>query len=281
MPNCSRAGKAIWAPNLAAIAAPYDAIFLDAYGVLNVGEAAIPGSIDAIATLRRLGKLVMVVSNSAGYPKAVMMARYQRLGFDFQPDEVTSSREALIQAIAEQELTDFAMILGEEHPFDDFVSAPLLLADDPAHYDAARGFLLIGSQGWTEHRQALLEATLRRHPRHVLVGNPDIVAPRENGLSLEPGYFAHRVADNTPVCPRFLGKPFPEIFRLALGRLPHPFDPSRVLMVGDTLHTDVLGGQNMGFATALVTNHGSLKDMDIDRALNLSGIVPDYILPAI
>ncbi|MEP1584152.1 MAG: HAD hydrolase-like protein [Marinobacter sp.] len=52
-------------------------------------------------------------------------------------------------------------------------------------------------------------------------------------------------------------------------------------MVGDTLHTDILGGQNAGMKTLLVTTEGSLQDMDIPRCIAQSGIAPDFIAPEI
>ena len=60
---------------------------------------------------------------------------------------------------------------------------------------------MIGSATWSEARQDRLEAALGQTPRPVLVGNPDIVAPRATGFSVEPGYYAHRLADLRPeVC---------------------------------------------------------------------------------
>ena len=56
-------------------------------------------------------------------------------------------------------------------------------------------------------------------------------------------------------------------------------DPSRIIMVGDTLHTDILGGAAAGLATALVTDHGALKDLDVEAAIARSQIVPGYVLP--
>ena len=44
---------------------------------------------------------------------------------------------------------------------------------------------------------------------------------------------------------RFFGKPFPEIYEMALDRLPG-IPRSRVLCVGDALHTDIGGAQNVG-----------------------------------
>ncbi len=281
LPAPTGGGQAITA-DFADITAPFDLILFDAYGVLNVGETAIPGAADTIAALRRMGKTVAVVSNSAGYPKSTMMARYAALGFDFAPSEVVTSREALLRRIADEPRRLWGIMLNPRtDPGEISALDTVTLTDDPDDYDRAEGFLLIGSDGWSENRQTLLETSLRRRPRPVFVGNPDLVAPRETGLSQEPGWFAHRLADATGIAPVFLGKPFPDIFDLALSRLDHPPEPARVLMVGDTLHTDVLGGNQAGFATALVTAHGSLAGLNVPEAIHRSGIVPDFIVERI
>jgi predicted HAD superfamily phosphohydrolase YqeG len=49
-------------------------------------------------------------------------------------------------------------------------------------------------------------------------------------------------------------------------------------MVGDTLHTDVLGGRAAGMGTILVTDHGLFAGLDIARFIGRSGIVPDSIV---
>ncbi|WP_245667725.1 HAD-IIA family hydrolase [Neptunicoccus sediminis] len=270
------------APSLELVAAPFALILFDAYGVLNLGETAIAGAAQRIAALRAAGKSVMVVSNSAGYPKSVMMDRYARLGFDFTPEEVVTSREALLQYLSTSPPRHWGVMLNPAYGTVEFENQHIsFLADDPALYDQVEGFLLVGSDGWTDHRQSLLIDAIGRHNRPVIVGNPDIVAPRENGLSREPGYFAHGLADATGVAPVFLGKPFDSVFELALARHSIPFDPARVLMVGDTLHTDILGGGLIGASTALVTGFGVHAGADPQALIARSGIVPDFIIPQI
>lgn len=61
------------APHLAAIAAPFEVILIDAYSVLNDGETPILGAAARIIELREMGKRMMVVLNSAGYSKRAMM----------------------------------------------------------------------------------------------------------------------------------------------------------------------------------------------------------------
>ena len=55
---------------------------------------------------------------------------------------------------------------------------------------------------------------LRAHPRPVLIGNPDLVGPRENSFSRQPGYFAHDIWDRTGIVPQFFGKPYANAFDL-------------------------------------------------------------------
>lgn len=279
LPQAVFAGTWEAAPTLEAISDPYDLILFDAYGVLNVGETPISGAAQRIAALRAAGKAVAVVSNSAGYPKSRMLERYSRLGFDFHSSEIVTSRETLLAHLADAPRRRWGMMLATNNGTEEFEDIEVcFLADSYDDYVSAEGFLLIGSDGWSEKRQAMLEASLRDRPRPVWVGNPDIVAPRENTLSCEPGHFAHRLTDATGAEPRFFGKPFPEIYEIALARHEPKPAPGRVLMVGDTLHTDILGGRGMGFATALVTDHGLLSGLDPAEAIRRSGIVPDFVI---
>ena len=268
-------------PDLGALMDRMDAFLLDAFGVLNVGESAIPGAVDAVRALRDAGKRVMIVSNAAGYCKRLMLERYARLGFAFAAGDVVSSRDVTLAALHGRPLGRIGLMAARAYGTEgiDHLDA-IFLADDPAEYDRADSFVFLGAGEWTETRQALLEDALSRRPRPLYVGNPDLVAPRETGLSKEPGHYAHRIADRTGIVPEFFGKPFGNIFDHALARL-SGVARDRIVMVGDTLQTDILGGRAAGLKTALVTGHGALVGLDPDAAIARSGIVPDYILPSI
>ena len=107
--------------------------------------------------------------------------------------------------------------------------------------------------------------------------NPDLVAPREEGLSFEPGLVAHEVTERTGQKAAFFGKPFGNAFDTALARL-KDVPRHRIAMVGDTLHTDVLGGASAGIGTILITDHGLFRGHDVAPYISRSGIRPDWIV---
>ena len=267
------------AETLSDIATHFDTFLLDSFGVLNIGATAIPGAVERIEELRTLGKRIIVVTNAAGYPKHVQVAKYKKLGFEFAPQDIVSSRGTALAAIASAPDYTWGLMAAPGFGLDELDHLKTqFLEDDPTVYDTVDAFFLLGSSIWTEARQNLLEASLHRNLRPIFVGNPDIVAPVEDGLTRQPGHYAHRLADATGVQPQFFGKPFSNIFEQAFMRLDGDFDPARTLMVGDTLHTDILGGRAAGVKTALISDYGSLAETDVKAAIKASNIVPDYVL---
>ncbi len=254
-----------------------DVFVLDGYGVLNVGTSVVPGAPQRVAVLRTAGKRVLVLTNGATRPARDRVEKYRALGFDVAELDLISSRDALAAAMAERQHIRWGFAATAESEVESIVPRATLLGDDPADYAAMDGFALLSTGAWNRDRQELLLAALRARPRPVLVGNPDLAAPREDGFSSEPGLFAHEIADQTEIVPEFYGKPFEDVFRLAAARIGPEVPAHRIAMVGDTLHTDVLGGAVMGWQTVLVMNHGLMKSADPDRLDEIADIRPHFI----
>jgi glycerol-1-phosphatase len=265
------------ARDLSDIADRYDAFILDAFGVLNVGTTPIPGAVARIAQLRAAGKRLIVLTNAASYTRAEALTKYRALGFDFTADEVVSSRDAAVSRLSPG-LT-WAAIAAQGDSFSDIPADVTDLIDDPDALTRAGGILFLSSMRWTPDRQARLTEALRKNPRPVVIANPDIVAPREDGLTVEPGAFGHDLTDATGIACAYFGKPFPDAYDDALSHLPG-IPRNRIAMVGDTLHTDVLGGRAAGIGSILITGHGLFAGRDTAAFIARSGIVPDVILPA-
>jgi glycerol 3-phosphatase-2 len=50
----------------------------------------------------------------------------------------------------------------------------------------------------------------------------------------------------------------------------------RIAMVGDSLHTDILGGAAAGLGTILITNYGLLRTHDAEQLCVEMQIFPDW-----
>ncbi|MXN65524.1 HAD-IIA family hydrolase [Stappia sp. GBMRC 2046] len=269
------------APDLGPVAERYDVFVFDAFGVLNVGETPIKGARERIDQLRELGKSVFVMTNGASFSAEASMEKFRKFGFDFTENEIVSSRSATLSTIGSfGDLDGWHVITTERDDAADFGQLEPIgeVADD---LDEAEGFLFLSSARWSEPKQAMLEASLMRRKRPVVVGNPDAVAPREYGLSLEPGYYGHRIAQRCGIDVAFHGKPFPSIYDVLESRISPDIQPSRVVMMGDTLHTDVLGAAACGWGSVLVASHGLFRGLGVESYITASGIVPDWIVPSI
>ena len=278
LPRMPRHGDGLALPDLSAVADHVDGFLLDAFGVLNVGDTAIPGAVARMAELRARGKRLCVLTNAASYTRRGAVEKYRRLGFDFTADEVVTSREVAAARLGS--ILPGGLWGALSAPEDDFHDIPARLGsviDDPALFDRADGFLFLSSVRWTPALQNRLAQALADRPRPLVVANPDLVAPTETGLSLEPGLFAHDLIDRLGAKAHWFGKPYPDAFDDAVARLGLPRD--RVAMVGDTLHTDVLGGAQGGLRSVLVTGHGLFRGHDAMAAIRASGLGPDFVIP--
>ncbi len=281
LPSASFPEQAQYMSGLLDVAPHCDVFVFDAFGVLNVGQTAIAGAAKCVAALRGMGKQVYIITNAATLPKPQSIKKFQNLGFDFTGAEIVTSRMA-----AENALTTKAaglwgvMSKADFHP-DDLSVNCTLLKEDADVYDQVDGFLFLSTWEWTTKRHEILMRSLAKNPRPIMVANPDVIAPLEARFSTEPGYVAHEITNQLGIACEFHGKPFPSVFELVEAKLPANFDRSRICMIGDTLHTDVLGGAARGWSTVLVSDHGLFRGHDVQTFIVDSGIVPTYVVPSI
>ncbi len=259
------------------IADQASAFVFDAFGVLNVGETLIEGADRRLEQLRALECQIRILTNAASYDRQGAVAKFQKLGISVLADEIITSRDATLNCLTPG---TWGVIAAPEDNMTDIPYEVLRLGDDPDIYDQVSGFLFLSSSGWTNARQALLETTLLKRDRPVLIANADLVAPRDDGFSLEPGHFGHLLVDRGLTQVRFFGKPFPEVYQLVERSLPGvPAD--RVIMCGDTLHTDILGAIARGWRAVLVTQDGLFAGYDTDEFCAKSRLAPCWHLARI
>ena len=270
------------AANLGELADQFDVFVFDAYGVLNKGTDAVPGAAQRVKALQDLGKKTFVLTNGASFTAEQAQAKFDRMNMAFAMEDIVASRLATFRALeAHTDVSTWGVITGFSLEQGELPVPFVQLNDNPDAFDTVDGFLLLSVIGYQPEQYARLRDALKKKPRPLLVANPDVVAPQDGFFSLEPGFFSHSLADELDLAPEFYGKPFASVFKIVQERLPRSVPPSRIAMMGDTLHTDILGAAAIGWRTVLCTEYGLFAGQNVQPYIDESGIVPDFIVPSI
>ena len=254
------------------IADQASAFVFDAFGVLNVGETLIEGADVRLDELRGRGCQIRILTNAASYDRSGAIQKFQRLGVRVEDSEIITSRDATLASVTPGV---WGVVAAREDDLIDLTVETIRLEENETDYDRVSGFVFLSSSGWTERRQMILASSLARNQRPVLIANADLAAPRDDAFSLEPGHFGHSLADAGIADVRFFGKPFTDVYRLVEQSLPTT-PANRIVMCGDSLHTDILGAAARGWRSVLVTKDGLFAGHATEDYCHRSGIFPDW-----
>ena len=258
-----------------------DALILDGYGVINVGSGLINGIEELFDCAANRNVPIIVLTNGASFGAEVAWQKYQKWGLPIAREHVVSSRDAVEKALPNHSsgiiygsLSSSSVPLGYEKD--------VHYNSDPGFFEKADEFVFLGTIDWNSNDQDRLESALRQRKRRIHVANPDVVSPQVGGFSVEPGYWAVRAMKNAGASVSWYGKPYDIPFEMAFSRLEsvtgQRFTKSRVAMVGDSLHTDVIGASAFGLSTVLLTGYGLFRDGGASQIIDACGIYPDWII---
>ena len=93
LPAARMPKESVHAENLEKIADLFDAFFLDAFGVLNVGDTAIAGAAQRVQMLKDMGKDILVLTNGACFPAEKALKKFLAFGV---PLELTDESVRLV-----------------------------------------------------------------------------------------------------------------------------------------------------------------------------------------
>lgn len=233
---------------LSDIAAGYDALFCDAWGVIHNGRELFPGVAEALTRFRETRGPVVILTN-APRPAASIPPQLDRLGLPREAyDGVVTSGEATIAEVRKRKGTPFFR-LGPDLDDDLFeASGARFVSLDEAQAILCTGLADDLNETPEDYRDRLAGPAERGVP--MICANPDRVVKFGDRMM----YCAGSVADIYEQLGgevRFCGKPHAPIYQACHDKLEEiGRTASRPLAIGDGIQTDILGanGQDMDVA---------------------------------
>jgi len=272
-----------------AIAKQFKAVFLDSYGVLKNYKGLIDGAQATIDFLREQNIIVRILTNDASRSQQQQKESFERLGLTgIETHEIVTSGMMAKNFLQQKILSGKIAYLGTENSAHYILQSGLehiAVSDiDLRNLQDISAFVFLDDEGFDWNVDINKTVNLLRHKNiPVIVANSDKLYPvSKNDVAIAAGGIAKLV--ESMLNKKFLhfGKPDTQMFMYAYDDINHQrsFSKNEILMVGDNLNTDILGGNKFGVKTTLVLS-GNTSAEDVELQINSSGIIPDFICPSI
>lgn len=263
----------------------YKVVFFDAYGVLKNFKGTIPGVEKTFEYLDKEQKEYFIITNDASRSPEQLALSFNKMGLPtIKTDHIISSGMLAKEYLDLKVKNGIVAYLGTENSAHYIESSGLrtlpVAAINDNNLHEVNVLVLLDDEGfdwYTDLNKAV--NILRKRTIPAIVANTDNIYPTtRNDVSIAIGGIATMI--ESIVGKRFLrfGKPDSQIFIFAYEHVRRFSDVTKsdILMVGDTLHTDIIGANKFGLDTALVLSGNTSPD-DAETRIKATGIIPDYI----
>ncbi len=264
----------------------YKMFFFDAYGVIKNHKGLIPGIEKTFDWLSEQKKSYYIITNDASRSPELLANYYQKNGLHhITSDKIISSGMLAKEFLDLKVKQGLVAYLGTEdsahyieHP--GLETLPLQQMNEDNIKDIT-ALVLLDDEGfdWMDGLNKAVNL-LRRRTIPAIIANPDGAYPMsKKDVGIAIGGLAYMVEKITGRKFIRFGKPDSQIFMFALEYINQfhlGITKKDILMIGDTLHTDILGGNKFGLDTALVLT-GNLLPEDYENKIISTGISPTFI----
>ena len=271
--------------NFKSIIDKYKIIFFDAFGVIKTYQGLVPGVEKTFAYLNAENKEFYIVTNDASRSPAQLAESFHRMGLKaIRAEHIISSGMLTKEYLDLKVLDGIVAYLGttdSAHYIESTGLHTLPVSEvNAGNIDKVNALIFLDDEGFNWQRDLNIAVNiLRKRTIPVIVANTDRAYPLSvHDVSIAIGGIASMI--ESVVGKQFIrfGKPDSQMFMFAydLIRDRGPVSKRDIVMVGDTLQTDILGGNKFGLDTVLVLTGNTLPH-DADTRIKATGIAPTYI----
>lgn len=278
--------------NIFSVIDDYDVFLFDLWGVIVEGTTTYPNVVNNINLLSQK-KQVFYISNA---PRAAISS-YSILmswGLNLEPSSVITSGEIARSMLINSENVlnikqPIIYHLGKNRNSDIINDLGLIICEDIKEANILLLTLYRDEGEDLDEFDEILEFAANNNIT-TICANPDQIIPNLGAMRYCSGYFAYKL-EKFGGKVIYTGKPRPLIYDKILQQISST-PKNRILMIGDTLETDIYGANNVGIHSALVLTgntaklHQEFQNLE-EKARNISlaaynaGHIPNFIIQLI
>jgi len=270
----------------------YDAVFFDAYGVLVDGIDALPNAEQLVNIMNASAMNYFIVTNDASKSIESLSNKFQSQGMRIPVERIVNSGSLISGYYRDEGLVGRpTLVLGtkDSRTYVSGSCAKILSLDSNSEPDVIL-FTHSSPYDWESTLKHLLNLVSKRFkqkkPVRMVLPNTDFIyQDGKADFGMGAAAFVETLEEalmrlhgkHEVLRAAKLGKPHPPIFTEAIRRA----GSNNVIMIGDQLETDILGANNVGLDSAVVTtginkrsNPKEFKDVPDD-------LTPRYILTSL
>ena len=229
------------------------ALILDMDGVLWRGDDQIGDLPWIFDRINQQGLKYSLLTNNATRTVHQYVQKLHGFGVNVPADHVINSAEATAHYLSKKFPEGGPVfVIGEEGLVKALTEKNFVPAEEGVKA------VVVGLDRTLTYQSLCRAAMLIQEGIPFLATNPDPTLPSPEGLIPVTGAILAALEVATRVKPVVIGKPQPEMYRVAIERM--ATSAQETLVVGDRLETDIAGGQALGCPTAVVLTGASSEE---------------------
>ena len=230
---------------------------LDMDGTLYLDDRLFDKVPEFLSHVRRIGGRYLFLTNNSSRGVEGYMEKLSRMGIPTAPEDYLTSVDAAIDHLRRFHAGEKCYVFGTRAFYGQLQTAGIPVTDRPEN-DV--DILLCGFDRELTFQKLEDACILLNRGVPFIATNPDWVCPTWYGSVPDCGSVCRMLTTATGREPTFIGKPQPEMARLAMERT--GFSPEQTVLLGDRLYTDIACGVNAGIDTVFVlSGEGTQADI--------------------
>jgi len=226
----------------------YDYFIFDLDGTIYRGEHLIPHADEVINQLKAIGKKIVFVSNKTTGTAIDYYHLLKNWGLNVEKDEIINSTIVVTNYLKQNFNHDKFFAIGEDSFINEIEKVGLKFSAEPDEIK----IILITLDRTLDYSKLEIAARALEKGARFFAANIDDTCPVDNGEVIDAGSTISALEKRTHrKLELHFGKPSEFMFNEIQNRL--QFIPSKTLLIGDRLETDIIMGNRFGIDTALVS----------------------------